>query len=58
MKFGGIFAAEGISGAAWIEAGVPKRFSGIDIADARNPGLIQEELFQWAAGRGKASMEN
>jgi hypothetical protein len=54
MKFGGFFAAEGIRRAAWIEPGVPESFSGIDIADACNPGLIQEKLFQWATGSGEA----
>ena len=54
MKFGGFFAAEGIRGTARIETGVPESFNGIDIADACNPGLIQEELFQWAAGSGEA----
>jgi len=54
MEFGGILAADRIRGPTRIEAGMPESFGGIDIADACNPGLIQEELFQWAAGSGEA----
>ena len=57
MESGGVFGVEGIGRATRIEVGVPECFGGIDIADACDSGLIQQELFQWTTGGGKTFAE-
>jgi hypothetical protein len=49
-RFGGV---QRICASAGTEFGVPKRFTGINVADACDVGLVEKEFFEGAPGVGK-----
>lgn len=46
MEAAGFGGAEGIGAAAGMETSVPEGFAGVDIADAGDAGLIEQEVLE------------
>src|SRR5215469_13202736 len=57
MELCGVATIEGIGGLPRIEARVPQRFARIDVADARDARLVEQELLERAPGARYEAME-
>ena len=53
MEAASFDGAQGIRGAARVEAGVPERFAGVDIADAGDTSLVEQKILEGTLRRSQ-----